>query len=82
MAFCLCPKTVCEAKWKNIGSVMSAESISRQPSADYVEWLLLTLVQIYNEKVQAGQREIQNVQSVEKRNSKSVIRAESSAHGI
>lgn len=81
-AFCLCPKTLPEAKWKNSGLMVSAEAISRQPRADYVAWLLFTLVQIYNEKVQAGQREIQNIQSAEKRNSRSVIRAESSAHGI
>ena len=40
-----------------------AEAISIQPKIDSVMWLLvITLMQIYDEKEQSGQRETQNVQ--------------------
>jgi hypothetical protein len=45
-----------------------AEETSRQPSIDFVIWLLVaTVIQIYNVKVQVGQGEIQNMQSEEKK---------------
>ena len=41
-----------------------AEKISKQPSIDSVVWLLvLTLMKIYNEKEQAEQIKMHNVQS-------------------
>ena len=60
---------------------MLAEVISIQPSTDCVVWLLLTLMQINNGKCKLD-KEIENVQLAEKRNTRSVIRAKSSAHGI
>jgi hypothetical protein len=46
---------------------VSKEEVSIWSTIDYVVWLLIiTLMQIYNEKEQAGQREIQNVQFEEK----------------
>jgi hypothetical protein len=45
-----------------------AKEFSRQSGVDCVTWLLVvTHLQIYNEKKQAGQGEIQNAQFEEKR---------------
>ena len=45
-----------------------AEEISKEPSIDIVVWVLvLTLIKVYNEKEQAEQRKLQNVQFEEKR---------------
>ena len=47
---------------------MLAKEISRQPSIDYVVWLLITtLLQIYNEKNQMDHGEIRNVQNAWKK---------------
>lgn len=55
-AFCLCPKNLLEAKLKSFG-LMSAEEISGEPNTDCVTWSLeIILVQIYNEREQAGQK--------------------------
>lgn len=49
-------------------SVSLAEEISRNPDVDSIMWLLLIfLMQVYNEKEQAEQEKIQNVQLKEKR---------------
>jgi hypothetical protein len=46
----------------------SAEANSRQPRTDSMVWLLVvSVIQIYNEKEQAGQVKIQNVQLEETR---------------
>lgn len=48
-----------------------AEEISRQSNIDSVLWLLvITFMQIYNEKEQAEQRKTQNLQFEEKRSTK------------
>lgn len=57
-----------------------AEGLSRWPRADCVVWLLLiTLMQIYTENEQAGQR--QNVEFEEKRSTWKSNGAKSSAPG-
>lgn len=49
----------------------SAEKISRLPGTDRIIWLLVsTLAQVCNEKEQVGQKEIQNVQFVGKKNTR------------
>lgn len=61
--FCPCPKCLSEAILKSLGLVALAEGIFKKPSIDSVERLLVfTLMEIYNEKEQAEQGEIQNVQ--------------------
>lgn len=53
-----CPKNLPETKLKSFRLMVLAE-VSRQPSVDFVMWLLVvTFMQIYNEKEQVGQREI------------------------
>jgi hypothetical protein len=48
-----------------------AEEISKQPSIDFVLWLLVfTLMKINNEKEPAEQRKIQNVQIKDKMGTK------------
>ena len=48
-AFCSCPKSLQESKLKSFG-LMLAEEISKQPSIDWVAWLLVSrLMQIYKE---------------------------------
>ena len=66
---------------ENLALTTLAERFFRQPSTDCVVWLLLTLMQINNGKCKLD-KEIENVQFAEKRNTRSVIRAKSSAHGI
>ena len=62
-ASCLCPKSLPEAKVKSFGLILLAEEISKQPSIDSFAWLLfLTLMNIYNEREQAKQTKIQDVQ--------------------
>jgi len=64
-SFCSCLKSLPEAKLKKSFGLITklAEKISEQPSIDSVVWLLMfTLMKIYNEKEQAGQGKIQNVQ--------------------
>lgn len=56
-----------EAKLKCLGLMALAEKISRQPSIDSVtRFLVVTLVQIYNEKEKVEQGKIHNVQFEEK----------------
>lgn len=56
-----CPDRLPEAKLKSI-RLISLVVISRQPNMDSVTWLLvIIIVQVYNEKEQAGQKEVQNV---------------------
>lgn len=61
----------------------SAEKISRLPSIDCIIWLLVSiLAQVCNEREQVGQREVQNVQFVEKKNTRRCnIGAKSHAKG-
>lgn len=56
-AFCPCPKFLLEAKLKSFGLMLLAEKISIQSNVDAVLWLLvITFMQIYNEKEKARQR--------------------------
>ena len=65
--FCLCLKSLPEAKLKSVGLMTLAEDILKQPSIDCVIRLLVsTLTQIYNKNEQAKQGKIQNVQLEEK----------------
>lgn len=51
-----CPKNLPEAKLKTNGQISLANEISRQHNIDSVGWILLvTLMQLYNEKEQAKQ---------------------------
>ena len=60
-----------------------AEEISRQPSVDSVAWLLVvTFMQIYNEKEQAGQGKMQDVQFEEKRGTRECKGAKSCAKNL
>lgn len=61
----------------------SAEKISRLASIDHIIWLLVSiLAQVCNEREQVGQREVQNVQFVEKKNTRRCnIGAKSHAKG-
>lgn len=52
---------------KSFGLISLAEEITRQPNSNLAVWLLITLLQVYNEKEKAGQKEIQNTQFVEKK---------------
>jgi hypothetical protein len=73
-AFCPCltsplhkKRNLSEAKLKSFGLMTLAE-ISRQPNIDSVLWLLVvTLMQIYNEKEQAEHGKMQNVEFEEKK---------------
>lgn len=57
MAFCPCPKHLPETKVKSSGIILLLEEISKQLRIDFVMWfLVVTLVNIYNEKEQAEQR--------------------------
>lgn len=56
-AFCPCPKFLLEIKLKNFGLISSTEEISRQPNVSSMWLLVKILLQIYNEKEQARQRE-------------------------
>jgi hypothetical protein len=48
--FCLCPKTFCDAPFKNDKLIILLDEISRQPSIQAVEWILLdAFSQIYSE---------------------------------
>ena len=50
-AFCPCLKSLPEAKVKSFGLIPLAEEISKQPSIDFVMWILMvTLMKIYSEK--------------------------------
>ena len=61
-------KNLSEAKLKSFWLMALAEEISRQPSDDSVLWLLvLTLMEIYDEKEQDEQGQTQNVEFEVKR---------------
>lgn len=69
----LCPslKNLLEADLKSFGLIKLAEEISKQPSIDFVTWLLVfTLMQIYNEKEQARTQngQIEEKKGTRKRN--------------
>ena len=50
-AFCLCLKSLPEAKVKRFGLIPLAKKILKQPSVLSVVWLLIvTLLRIYNEQ--------------------------------
>jgi hypothetical protein len=66
LLFCPCPKDLPEANLKWFVLMALAEEISRQHSIDFVGWLL----QIYNEKEQGRQREIQIAQFEEKKSTR------------
>ena len=54
-----CPKNLPEAKVKSFGLIPLEEEISKQPGIDSVIWLLvITLMEIYNEKKKAVQGKI------------------------
>lgn len=56
--FCPCLKNLLGAKLKSYGLILLAEEISRQSNNDSVTWSLgITLMKIYSEKEQTGQRE-------------------------
>lgn len=58
-AFCPCLENLPEAKLKSFVLISLAEEILRQPYIDSVMWsLAITLIQIYNNQEQAGQKEI------------------------
>lgn len=70
-----------ESKLKSLLRPLAGET-SRQPNINCVVWLLvLTLMQTYNVKKQARQRERQNVQFEEKRSTTKCSGAKSSAQG-
>lgn len=55
-ALCPFPKNIPKAKLKSFRLIVLAEEISRQHNIDSVGWILLvTLMQLYNEKEQAKQ---------------------------
>ena len=67
---------------KSFGLNPLAKEISKQPSIDSVVWLLvLTLMKMYNEKEQAEQGKIQNVQFEEKRGTRTLSGAKSCVQG-
>lgn len=52
-----------ETKLKNYRLIFLAEEISRASDGDSIKWLLvITFMQVYNEKEQVGPKEIQNAQ--------------------
>lgn len=58
------------------------EEISKQPSIDIVVWfLVVTLMEVYNEKVQAEQDKLQNINFEEKRGTRKWNGAKSSVQG-
>ena len=58
----LVQKNLPEPKLKSYGLAL-AEEISRKPGIDCIVWLLVAMIiQIYNEREQAKQGKIQNVQ--------------------
>lgn len=66
--FCTCPKNILEAKLKSFRLLLLAEKISRQPNIGSTPRLLvITLMQVYNDKKQKGQKGIQNIQFEEKK---------------
>ena len=66
-------KKLSVATLKSFEIMELAEEISRQPSIDSVMWLLVvTLMQIYNDKEQAEQGKIQNVQIEKKRSNRCI----------
>jgi hypothetical protein len=57
--FYSCPKNMPEAKLESFRPISWAEEISRKSNTDLVTGLLVTtLMQVYNEREQAGQKEI------------------------
>ena len=81
VAFCPCPENkttttttkIPVATLKSFEIMELAEEISRQPSIDSVMWLLVvTLMQIYNDKEQAEQGKIQNVPIEKKRSNRCI----------
>ena len=51
VAFCPCLKSLPKAKVKNFELILSSEELSKQPSIDFVMWILVvTLIKIYNER--------------------------------
>ena len=62
-----CPKNLPEAKLKTFGLTALVEKILRPPFTDCGTWpLVITLMQIYNDREKLGQKEIQTVQFGEK----------------
>ena len=60
--FCLFLKSLPEAKLKSFGTILLAEETLKQPSIDYVMWLLMvTLMKIYKAKGKAEQAKLQKV---------------------
>lgn len=58
----LCPKSLLAAKLKSNRLTSLVKEILKQPNIDSVRWLLaISLMRIYNEKEQVGQKEIKNV---------------------
>jgi hypothetical protein len=75
-----CLKSLPKAIVESFNSV--DRRILKQPSIDFVVWLLvLTCMQIFNEKEQAEQEKIENVNLEEKRGTRECNRAKSCAQG-
>lgn len=61
-AFCPCPKNLPEVKFKSNEVISLAEEHSREPNIDFVmQFLVITLKQIYSGKKATEQKEIQNI---------------------
>lgn len=57
-----CPKNSPEANQKSNRLISLAEKISKQPNSDFVIWLLIiTLIQVYNEKEYMEQKVTENI---------------------
>lgn len=64
----LCPKSLLAAKLKSNGLTSLVKEILKQPNIGSVMWLLaISLMRIYNEREQVGQKEIKNVQFEDKK---------------
>ena len=72
-------KSLPEDKLKNFALMSLAEEIVRHPTIDCVVWLLVaTLMQIYNEKEEAGQTEMQNGQFEERPEAECIVQGDKS----
>ena len=81
VAFCPFLKSVPKDKVIHFRMILLAEEISKQPSIDSVAWLFfLTLTNIYNEREQAEQTKIQDVQ-IEERFTREWTRVKFCVHG-
>lgn len=69
-AFCSSPKNLPKAELKSNGLISSVQEISRQSNIGSATWLLITSMPINNAKEQAMQKEIQKLQSEEKKSTK------------